>query len=42
MHWHTQLCKPMAAGDDDREDSPPDFKDDDNGDEDNEFIFKED
>ena len=44
MQWHAQLCKPMAAGDDDddREDSPPDYKDNDNGNEDNEFVFKED
>ena len=30
MHWHTQLCKPMAAHNDDREDSPPDCEHDDN------------
>ena len=44
MCWHAQLCKPMAAGynDDNREDSPPDYKDNDNSNEDDELMFKED
>ena len=44
MHWHTQLCKSMAVGndDDDREESPPDYEEDDNGDKDLKFMFKED
>ena len=43
MHWHTQLCKPAAASNDnnyDREESPPDYEDEDNSNED--YIFEED
>ena len=33
MHWHTQLCRSMAAGnDDDREESPPEYEENENGD----------
>ena len=43
MHCHTQLCKPAAAGNDnnyDREESPPDYEDEDNSKED--YILDED
>ena len=43
MQWHTQFCKSMAAGDDDnRVESSPDYEEDDNGDGDFKFMFKED
>ena len=42
MHQHTQLCKPTAAGDDDGDDrEEEDYKDSDNYNEDNEFMFKD-
>ena len=42
MHQHAQVCKPMTGSDidDDREEG--DYEDDDNGDEDDEFVFEED
>ena len=42
MHWHAQLCKPMAAGNNDDDREKKDYEDDDNGNEDDEFAFKED
>ena len=39
--WHTQLCKYMAAGnDDDWKESPPDYGEDDNSDGDFDFTFE--
>ena len=42
MCQHAQLCKPMPAGndDDDREDSLPDYEDGDNGNKDDESVFR--
>ena len=43
MWWHAQLCKSTVASDNNiREESPPDYEEDDNGDDDFEFAFKED
>ena len=43
MHWHTQLCRSAADGDDnDMEEYPPNFEKDDNGDEEFDFMFEED
>ena len=43
MLQHALLCKSMGAGNDnDREESPSDYAEDDNSDDDFEFAFKED
>ena len=44
MHCHTLLCKSMATGNDDdnREESLQDYEEEDNGDDDFKFRFKED
>ena len=42
IHQHTQLCKPMAVGNDDNDRREEDYEDDDNGNEDYEFVFNKD
>ena len=43
MWQHTQLCKSVVAGNnDDREESPTNYKEDDNGEDDFKFAFEED
>ena len=43
MQQHAQLCKSLvASNNDDREESPLDYEEDDNSDDDFKFTFKED
>ena len=42
MLQHTQVCKPMAAGNDNDDREEKDYEDNDNGNEYEEFMFKED
>ena len=42
MHQYAHLCKPSTAGNNDGDREEEDFKEDDNGNEDDEFMYNED